>query len=651
MPLPHARSLLATAIAGLAAPAAMAEDTARLEDIVVTAAGFEQQMQDAPASISVIPRERLEDRAYRDVTDALRDVPGVTVTGGGSSSDISIRGMAAKYTLILVDGRRQGSRETRPNSDGPGIEQGWLPPLSAIERIEVIRGPMSSLYGSDALGGVINVITRKVPEAWGGEVSTSMTIQEDSASGDAYNGRFHVAGPLVADRLGLQVYGQYDQRDEDDILEGYNDQRLASGTAKLSWTPDATHELGLEAGYSQQRRIAHPGESIPTMRRGRPAERSEQDYRRRHFALSHDGHFGFGSTESYLQQETVDNPSRDMNYRSTVANTKGVLPLGEHILTLGAQYEEQRLEDGGNQSETSDLDELTRWRWAVFAEDEWRLAEAFSLTGGVRLNHDENYGSHWSPRLYGVWRLDERWTLKGGVSSGFRAPDLRATSPGWGQISRGGNIYGNPDLEAETSLSRELGLHYAGPSGLAAGMTIFHTDFEDKITRVTCPDSVCSVGPNQWGSDPTYRVNVDEAVTQGVEVSLSAPLGEAFELRGSYTYTDSEQKSGEYKGEPLTQLPEHQLSATLDWQAGERLSQWTRISYRGEESQPTTGPSQDAIVAPSYTFVDAGLAYRLTPAATLSAGLYNLLDEDITADEYGYVEDGRRLWLGVQVDF
>lgn len=124
---------------------------ATLDTVVITASGFEQTVADAPASITVVPRAELEKRAYKDVTDALRDVPGVVVTGGGSSSDISIRGMAAGYTMLLVDGRRQNSRETRPNSDGAGIEQGWLPPLNAIDRIEVIRGPMSSLYGVWAL--------------------------------------------------------------------------------------------------------------------------------------------------------------------------------------------------------------------------------------------------------------------------------------------------------------------------------------------------------------------------------------------------------------------------------------------------------------------------------------------------------------------
>lgn len=138
--LPPAKRILPLAIMAVFSSGAYAQ-VSQLDNIVVTASGFEQSVEDAPGSISVVPRAELEKRAYKDVTDALKDVPGVVVTGGGSKSDISIRGMGSAYTLILVDGKRQNSRETRPNSDGPGIEQGWLPPLQAIERIEVVRGP------------------------------------------------------------------------------------------------------------------------------------------------------------------------------------------------------------------------------------------------------------------------------------------------------------------------------------------------------------------------------------------------------------------------------------------------------------------------------------------------------------------------------
>ncbi len=146
------RKIAISVIAAITAAPVFADDS-KDTIMVTTASGFQQKIEDAPASISVVTREQLENKAYRDVTDALKDVPGVLVTGGGSSSDISIRGMDAKYTMILIDGKRVDTRSTRPNSDGSGIEQGWLPPLPAIERIEVVRGPMSSLYGSDAMVG------------------------------------------------------------------------------------------------------------------------------------------------------------------------------------------------------------------------------------------------------------------------------------------------------------------------------------------------------------------------------------------------------------------------------------------------------------------------------------------------------------------
>lgn len=156
------------------------KNVTQLDKIVVTASGFEQDIKKAAASISVLTQEEINKKAYRDVTDALKDVPGVVVTGGGSSSDISIRGMGSAYTVIMVDGKKVNTRSVRPNSDNSGIEQGWLPNIGAIERIEVIRGPMSGLYGSDAMGGVINIITKKNTTEWTGSIKLDTTLQENS---------------------------------------------------------------------------------------------------------------------------------------------------------------------------------------------------------------------------------------------------------------------------------------------------------------------------------------------------------------------------------------------------------------------------------------------------------------------------------------
>ncbi|WP_277809928.1 ligand-gated channel protein [Chromohalobacter canadensis] len=652
-------STLALAVAACNAPMAYAvDDDVQLDDVVVTAAGYAQQVTQAPASISVVSREQLEKKAYRDITDALRDVPGVIVTGGGAGdngADISMRGMPAQYTLVLVDGRRQSSRESRPNGSA-GFEQDWLPPLQAIERIEVIRGPMSTLYGSDAIGGVINVITRKVADDWHGNVRAEATLQEDSDSGNSNQEQLYVSGPLADDLLGLQVYGQYQKREEDDIEQGYEDKDLQSLTAKFALTPSENHDFGLEVGKETQDRASHVGKSAPAegCRGGCTDSYSEHD--REHYALTHTGRWGFATSDSYVQRESTDNKSRDIEITNTVANTKWVLPLSSHIVTLGANYEKEELDDQ-NTNQISDRTQVSNDQWALFAEDEWLLTQDFSLTGGVRLDDNENYGSHVSPRLYGVWQAAPRWTLKGGVSTGYRAPGLREVTADWGAISRGGTTYGNPDLEPETSLNKELALLYSAPRGLNASVTLFHNDFEDKITRVRCGSATACPPVTQYDTDDdgtlrtNTRINVDEAVTQGVELALSSPLTETLTLSTSYTYTDSEQKSGEYEGNPLTQLPKHQFSGTLDWTPTARLNAWTRLTYRGKESQPVEGPSSSSIRAPSYTFVDSGGSWQVTDQAKLMFGVYNMFDEDIGYDEYGYVNDGRRYWVGASLDF
>lgn len=143
-------SLLSLSIlAALATNAAATEqNTETLDSIVVTASGTTQELRDALASISVVNQAQLRSHPSNRLENALQDIPRVN---NANRTDISIRGLPADYTLIMMDGRRQNTRESRPNGNG-GFERGFIPPVSAIERIEVVRGPMSSLYGSDAMG-------------------------------------------------------------------------------------------------------------------------------------------------------------------------------------------------------------------------------------------------------------------------------------------------------------------------------------------------------------------------------------------------------------------------------------------------------------------------------------------------------------------
>ncbi|WP_086981282.1 ligand-gated channel protein [Vibrio aphrogenes] len=612
------------------------------ETMVVTASGFEQSEIKAPASISVITRDELENKYYRDVTDALRTVPGVTITGGGDTTDISIRGMGSAYTLILVDGKRQSSRQTRPNSDGAGIEQGWLPPIEAIERIEVIRGPMSTLYGSDAIGGVINVITRKDAQQWHGNVQLSTTIQENRDSGDERSANFYLTGPLT-DKLSLQVDGQTTVRDEDKIIDGYEDKSLNSINTKLRYAATDNHQFEFGAGISEQNREGNAGYTLE------PGSETELDeYERHYYNVSHTGDWGrVGRSNTYLQYEDSTNRTREMESVNTIFNTHLVTPIASHTLTTGFEYQYEKLKDYTS-NKASDLTKLDNNRYAIFLEDEWAIVDSFSLTVGARLDNDDNYGTHISPRVYGVWSMTPSWVLKGGVSTGYRAPSLREISPDWAQVSRGGNIYGNEDLTPETSVNTEVSLNYQSDHGLSSSITLFNNDFKDKISRVSC--STC--GPvNDWGNESTQKINIDKAVTRGVELTLSTPLLDTLYWNNSYTFTHSEQKSGDYKGQPLVQLPKHLFSSDLSWQVLADLEAWTQVTYHGEEMEPITGPSSSSIEAPSYTFWDMGVSYQLTSNVSVNAAIYNLLDKDVTYDEYGYVEDGRRYWVGMNVGF
>ncbi|QGH62917.1 ligand-gated channel protein [Serratia proteamaculans] len=662
MEKPRYNPLTALIIASLGSAGAFAAPQNDAQDtMVVTASGFQQKIQDSAASISVIPRQQIEDKAYRDITDALKDVPGVVVTGGASSSDISIRGMSSKYTLILVDGKRVDTRGTRPNSDNSGIEQGWLPPLEAIERIEVVRGPMSSLYGSDAMGGVINVITRKTSRTeWKGSLHGDATFQERSDSGDIFQTNAYASGPLIEGLLGVRVNGLLSRRAEDKIVNGFNEQRMRSGTAVFSLTPDDKNEFDFEVGRSLQDRNSTPGMSVAAERcsKGKCTSNqvSESKYTRTNYALTHNGYYDFGNTTSYIQREETNNPGRNMKMYNTIFNTQNQFELGAHMLNLGGQYRYEKLADSGNQlTAAQDLNQLTRWSWALFAEDEWAMTNDFSLTSGIRMDQDQNYGNHWTPRMYGVWHLTEQFTLKGGVSAGYRSPDLRQSSASWGQVTGGGSrkgiIVGNPDLQPEKSLSEEIAVMWDNQQGLNAGVTLFNTDFKDKITEVRrCEETPdCTIGGTSYDfiSD---RTNVDKANMRGVETTFGWQINKDWKWNTNYTYTSSEQKSGEFQGQALNQMPKHMINSVLDWQATHDVSLWSRVNFRSKTSEYLSRTSM-AKSTPSYTFVDAGVSYKANKNLQVTGGVYNILDKTVDYDNYNTTLDGRRYTLGMTYNF
>lgn len=637
------------------------QPTIDLSKIVVTAGGFEQDVKDAPASISVVSKASLDNAPFRDVTDAIKDVPGVVVTGGGASQDISIRGMGSKYTLMMVDGKRQSSRETRPNSDGAGIEQGWIPPLAAIERIEVVRGPMSSRYGSDAMGGVVNIITKKVADNWGGNIRADYTLQDNSDEGNALNTEFYFAGPLVAEKLGLQLYGKYSHRKEDKIIDGIPKRKIQNIGGKLTYVPVEGQTFELEASRSSQERQWHVGKTYSEFdKNGKLNEDSENKYKRDNFSLRHLGQYEGGITSDLvLSHEKNNNTSREMILKNTEASGNVIIPIGDHTVTVGGQYRKEKLDDKGNQYNPN-LSKLSRWSYALFVEDEWWLLDNFSLTAGLRYDKDEKFGSHITPRIYGVWNINDDYTLKGGISTGYAAPGLRQVAPEWGQITGGnGNsgyvILGNPNLKPEKSTNYEIGLNFSPSENLDTNVTAFYTQFKDKIESfVTCDENSakpCSTPNGMVYKRISERGNIDKADIKGLEFSAKWNPLDIVTLSSSYTWLHTEQKSGKNKGKPLNRMPKHVFNLHADWQVNSQANVWTQISFRGKEIETSEKGKDFGRKYPSYTTLDIGGSYKFNKDVTMFAGIYNVTNKTIEKTDFGKDLEGRRYWMGVSIDF
>ncbi|MCA2012246.1 TonB-dependent receptor [Cereibacter sphaeroides] len=665
------------------------DDTVDLGRIVVTAAGVEQNIADAPASITVISREELESGAYRDLSDALREVQGLVTTGVANEQDIQIRGLPGSYTLMLIDGRRVSTRESRPNGSS-GFEQRHFPPVNMIERIEVVRGPMSSLYGADAMGGVVNVITRPVALTWSGSVTAEGTVQEHSEYGNSAALSFEASGPLIADRLGVQIWGRIYDRAEDSLLGGIQGARDTNLGVRFSFTPTDDHEFTFEAGRS---RLTAEGSEGSTVASGSDGSYREND--RDYIALGHTGHFGDIETQLTIQHEdsarytyaeTTGTGVRVLNERiprlsNTTVDGQITVPwllAGEHRTVAGFQYSRADLTDRGHT--TTDQDMQVE-QWAVFAEDEWRLTDSFALTGGLRYDHHSIYGGQISPRLYGVWHATDALTIKGGVSTGFTAPGIRLVAPGYYYpTQRGaGVIAPNPDLQPETSTSFELGgVWEQGPLSFSA--TAFRTEFEDKISNMNTgllvnPDTGDIIDPLGGAACdaaaiagyPGYRClwqafNIDDAVVQGLELAASYRIDDTWSLRGTYTFTDSEQRTGDYAGFPLQRTPRHRATLRVDWAPMDRdLSLWASATYHGEEiaagarigtnGRPVYINGVEGRAYDPYTTVDFGGSYALNSTVTLNAAVYNVFDEIVDATDSNTVGEGRRLWLGLTATF
>ncbi|RKQ72005.1 outer membrane receptor for ferrienterochelin and colicins [Litorimonas taeanensis] len=714
----HIIKLLVTvSVSGLLAANAAAQSVPEegskkeiMDEIVVTATGFEQNLSQAPASITLIPRAELELQRVNSLAEALSSVPGIDIGNGVGKTggvNISIRGMPSDYSLVLVDGRRQNAAgNVTPNGFGE-TSSSFIPPVSAIERIEVVRGPMSTLYGSDAIGGVINIITRTSTDRLRADVGLDTTIQGDDDFGNSYNGTLYLDGLIAGDVLSFAARGRYYHREASDL--SYTDVNgdpievskrgpspvkadMYSIGGRVNYTPNDDHKVWVDVDLARQTYDNTEGQ-LGTL--GVRGYAEELKFNRDQVVVAHTSHIFGGILDSDITLNSTETlgrvlpddvagtdrlqgDPRQLEATNTIFNSRYFKELGDHTFTVGGQFWHAEMKDGVA------ADPFEHDQWAVFAEDQWQFAENFSATGGVRYDNHSEFGDHISPRAYLVWNATDALTLKGGVSKGFKTPRLEQIADGIVGFRGQGTIpfLGTPTLQPETSTTYEAGAYIRGDHGLQANVTVFHNQFNDKIATgptfancafgltqaeydaLTPSDSCLDYG--YWPNAGSYSqdINVDEAETQGVEASIRRDISDAVGISANYTYTESEQKSGPNVGEPLVNTPAHQFNARLTWAVTDRLNTWLRGEYSSSRYRGLGDEQTQLGDYKSYTLFDLGGAYEVSESITLSATIYNLLNDDFVryvpylsdgdtayANEYAINQEPRRLWMSVNARF
>ncbi len=687
-----------------------------LSKVVVTASGYEQSIKEAPASISIITAAELAQEPGEGLGAMLGGVEGVMIEQGGKSggADIGIRGLPSDYTLLLIDGKRlsQNSSGARPNGFGD-VDSSFIPPRSAIERIEVVRGPMSTLYGSDALGGVINVITKKVPDQWGGEISANTAIPTSNDFGGEGGISLYAAGPLKEDKLGLALMGSLQHRGNAKGRYATNPTERASGIytgsyanftglgarknynvgARLSYTPTDQHDLLFTIDHGVQRVDNSEGQlgtlnSDVALGKAGGGYSEELRFNRTRYALSHEGRLGFATVNSSLLWDTtetlgrlnpvqaipdpaIDGTARDIKYRNLVFDHTWQFALGEnHFITAGGQYRTQKLTDTLHSAPV----DVKQWHWALFLEDEWILQDNLVATLGLRYDHNELFGSHFSPRAYLLWEINDNWQIKGGVSRAFRAPDVNLMTDDIIGLGRQGTLplLGNSDLQPETSTSLELALGYDNNENFSTTATLFYTKFKDKIDSVDVPN--CAINPVAgcvdlgagWDVENfSQRMNLDSAKLYGLELGAKYQFNDQLGLSANYTYTDSSYRTDEGRKLPFSSTPRHMVNLKADYQINERWNLWVEGQYRAKQYDGLHKDDESKVYYRSYLIANVGTRYESTDQLSFSAGVHNLFDKDFAKYEealtpqrgdtyrnrYYRLREGRKIWANITYNF
>src|SRR5579864_3544728 len=556
-----------------------------------------------PGSISVITGDEIAAMGALNVADALRVLPEIRIKnsgGPGSLTTVSIRGSSSTQVLVLLD----GVPINRPDQASVDLSPR---PIQNVDRIEVLRGPFSAIYGSAALGGVINIVTKSTPET-----TVSSRVGSYGLTGNllSLGGRLEDLTYLVQGILNSGA-GFAPDTDFSDFTTMVKLRWPTADDAGVTLTLNRfSHDVGTPGPLptALQDLLARTLEGRTLLdlswRRGR-ADRPGAMLR----LYTLDDDVNFNSPGTAFQS---DDTASLWGLQGQVVTVPGP----GHLLTLGAEYQGQTIAHFDNAPATftntgSDL--------GFYVQDDWQVSPGTLLSFGVRDDMYQSYGTQIDPRIGVVVLLSDRLALRAGFGRTFRAPSFDELAPA---------LFGNPGLQPETAWSYDLGLDYTLMPGLALQLTGYHTDATNLITS----------------SPPLFvPMNVGHAVVDGASIELVGRVAERWFVRLNFTYQLARDANS---GFDVIYIPRQQANVELSYRWARGSTVTALVRYVGDRFADPA----NTVRVPGYWLTGITAAWALDNGYTLQVGVENLFDVQYQ-ESLGFPEPGRTVFLGLAKSF